>query len=235
MEFKGIKSILTDIEGTVTSISFVKDVLFPYSEKNLAKFLNDHHDDEQVREIIAETINLADQEIAVKMNDVDKAVMIMKSWIEADKKIKALKDLQGLIWENGYKQKDYYGHLYQDAYEKLKEWYEQGIPLYIYSSGSVYAQKLLFGHTEYGDLSSWFKGNFDTKIGHKREVDSYKKIQKEIGLESSAILFLSDIKEELSAAKAAGMQVCQLVRDDFCEVGDSFANLKSLTDIEFKH
>jgi enolase-phosphatase E1 len=134
-------------------------------------------------------------------------------WIDEDKKITPLKSLQGMIWEDGYKKNDFKGHMYEDAVRHLKQWQQAGIRLYVFSSGSMQAQKLLFAHTEHGDLTPLFSGYFDTTIGNKREPDSYRKIADAIGSPPGDILFLSDIREELDAARAAGMQVTWLVRD----------------------
>jgi enolase-phosphatase E1 len=140
-------------------------------------------------------------------------------WIDEDKKITPLKSLQGMIWEDGYKKGAFKGHMYEDAARRLKQWKQAGIRLYVFSSGSVQAQKLLFAHTEYGDLTPLFSGYFDTIIGNKREADSYRKIAAAIGAPPGDILFLSDIREELDAARAAGMQVTWLVRDGVPDPG----------------
>ena len=95
----------------------------------------------------------------------------------------------------------------------MRAWHDRGIRLYVYSTGSVYAQKLLFGYSEAGNLTPLFSGYYDTHIGAKREADAYHAIVADIGLPAGEILFLSDIVEELDAAHAAGMQAIQLVRD----------------------
>jgi enolase-phosphatase E1 len=119
-----------------------------------------------------------------------------------------------LIWEAGYQQGDFKGHIYPDAVENLKKWKAKGLDLYVYSSGSVQAQKLLFAHTDYGDLTPLFSGYFDTLIGGKKEPQSYSNIAKNIDIPPEHLLFLSDIKEELDAAKTAGYQTTWLVRED---------------------
>lgn len=121
--------------------------------------------------------------------------------------------MQGLIWRTGYESGAYQGHIYQDAYEELIKWHSAGIPIYIYSSGSITAQKLLFGYTPFGDLNYLFSGNFDTNIGGKKESDSYRKIAYNINLPAQNILFLSDIESELEAAREAGLQTAHLIRD----------------------
>ncbi len=206
------KAVLTDIEGTTSSISFVKDVLFPYSKKKLVEFLQKHSNDPQVQRILKE----------VREIQPGDPVETLLRWIEEDKKITPLKDLQGLIWEEGYRSGELKGHIYEDAYRKLKEWHEKGIPVYVYSSGSVKAQKLLFSHTQYGDITCLFSGYFDTKIGNKKETESYIKIAKEIGIEPKDILFLSDSPEEIMASAKAGMKVIRFAREGENEFIEDF-------------
>lgn len=233
-----IKAIVTDIEGTTSSISFVHEVLFPYAAKNLEKFIEENRSEPFIQKIIYEVLNFGSDGDNFELNacsspiselndkQIKQALELLQHWIRLDMKIKPLKDLQGLIWEAGYKNGDFKGHIYEDAYIKLKEWHDKKIPLYIYSSGSVHAQKLLFGHTEYGDLNYLFSGNFDTKIGGKKETKSYHKIIDLIAsdrtslrgngvteaIHANEILFLSDIEAELDAAAEAGMQTIQLIR-----------------------
>jgi enolase-phosphatase E1 len=124
-----------------------------------------------------------------------------------------LKAIQGVIWEEGYRRGDFRGHVYPDAAAALHRWHDAGVRLYVYSSGSIQAQKLLFGHSDQGDLTPLFSGYFDTTSGGKKEPDSYRRVAQAIGLPAGDILFLSDIEAELDAALEAGMQTCQLVRE----------------------
>ncbi|BBA34455.1 HAD superfamily hydrolase [Methylocaldum marinum] len=203
-----IRAILTDIEGTTSSISFVKDVLFPYSRERMMSFVAHHAADPDVAKLLHEARTLCGMELSTEAV----AEQLIR-WIDEDRKAPPLKALQGMIWEDGYRNGDYCGHIYEDAMRKLKEWKAQGIDLYVFSSGSVHAQKLLFGHTEYGDLTPLFSGYFDTRIGPKQEEASYRTIARQIGLPPASILFLSDIVGELDAAKSAGFLTCQLVRE----------------------
>jgi enolase-phosphatase E1 len=203
-----IKAIVTDIEGTTSSLSFVKEVLFPYARANLAEYVRGHKDEPQVKTLLDDTCKEAGAEL-----DTGESIAQLIRWLDEDKKVTPLKSLQGLIWEAGYRQGDFKGHVYPDAVENLKAWKAKGLALYIYSSGSVYAQKLLFAHTEYGDLTSLFSGYFDTHIGGKKEQESYCKIAGQLGIPADQLLFLSDIKEELDAAKAAGFKTIWLTRD----------------------
>ncbi len=203
-----IKAIITDIEGTTTSLSFVKDVLFPYARARIQHYVIEHWQDAALQEQIA-----AMEIITGDKLDAQRAGQLLVQWIDEDKKIAPLKALQGIIWEAGYRDGDYKGHVYDDAHEYLRRWHDQGIKLYIYSSGSVYAQKLLFGFSDFGDLTPLFSGYFDTAVGAKIEQNSYANILKTIDLPADQVLFLSDIGAELDAAAANGIQTCQLIRD----------------------
>lgn len=203
-----VKAILTDIEGTTSSISFVKDVLFPYAREHMAEFVAAHGDKPEVQELLEETCRMEGHAF-----DQDFAVRKFIQWINEDRKAPPLKAIQGLIWEYGYKNGDFTGHLYEDAYHGLKRWHELGLRLYVFSSGSVQAQKLLFGHTAWGDLTPWFSGHFDTRTGPKQESASYRAIAEQIGLLAEEILFLSDVEAELEAAREAGLPTQLLIRE----------------------
>lgn len=202
-----IRAVVTDIEGTTSSLSFVKDVLFPYARTRLADFIRAHRHEPAVRSELDAVRKL----VGGTLTDEDVTVQLLQ-WSDEDRKIAPLKALQGMIWEAGFRRRDFTGHVYPDAVEALKAWKASGLGLYIYSSGSVHAQKLLFAHTAWGDLTPLFDGFFDTTTGGKREPDSYRKIAGQIGWITTEIAFLSDVKEELDAAKAAGYVTWQLVR-----------------------
>ncbi len=201
--------ILTDIEGTTTSISFVVDVLFPYARAHIAEYIKLHANETNVREQLDEVIKLAGID-----NNLDLITQQLIQWIDEDKKITPLKALQGMIWKAGYESGDFKGHVYEDVKRNLVKWHNADLQLYVYSSGSVEAQKLIFGYSEAGDLTKLFSGYFDTRIGNKRDANSYKEIIAEIGVNADEILFLSDIEEELDAAKQTGINTLQLVRED---------------------
>jgi len=205
-----VRAILTDIEGTTSSISFVKDVLFPYAHRVLPDYVRAHAEVPAVRAQLEATW----QQAGLPAGDVDGAIAQLLQWIEQDVKATPLKALQGMVWEQGYRDGDFRAHMYPDAAAKLREWHAAGIPLYVYSSGSVQAQELFFGHSEAGNLLPLFRGHYDTTSGGKREADSYRRIAAAIGLPPADILFLSDIGEEIDAAKAAGMQAIHIVRPE---------------------
>jgi enolase-phosphatase E1 len=197
------KTILLDIEGTTSSISFVADELFPYARKHLAAYVATHS--EEVAPILADVPG-------------DDKVATLIQWIDEDRKATPLKTLQGLIWAQGYADGELSGHVYPDAPEALRRWQAMGIPVAIYSSGSIAAQKLIFGHSVAGDLTPLLSGYFDTTTGPKREADSYAKIAKALDLDPGDILFVTDIKQEADAAREAGVQAVLIAREGGGEV-----------------
>jgi len=202
------RAVVTDIEGTTSSIAFVKEVLFPYARQHMMDFIRRHHDDPEVAPHLNEVRAMLGGEA-----DLEAIGRQLLRWSDEDRKITPLKALQGLIWEAGYRSGAYQAHVYEDAVAALRRWHEQGLRLYVYSSGSVHAQKLFFAHTTAGDLTPLFSGYFDTTIGPKTAPASYQRIAGAIGLAAGEILFLSDVEAELAAARQAGMETCWLVRD----------------------
>jgi len=203
-----VRAIVTDIEGTTSSIRFVKDVLFPYARKRLPAFVETHGDRPEVRHWLHEAAKEAGFVEARRQEVVEQLLR----WIDEDRKSTALKALQGLIWQQGYEAGDYRAHVYPDVPARLRAWRGAGLRLYVYSSGSVPAQKLFFGYSEAGDLTPLFDGYFDTETGPKREPASYQRIAQAIGEPPRHLLFLSDVPEELDAAQAAGFRTAWLLR-----------------------
>lgn len=203
-----IQALLTDIEGTTSSIRFVRDTLFPYAAQAIPDYLRHHQNDPA----IAPLIQAAATEANLDGHTLEAVIAQLLAWIEGDRKSTALKAIQGFVWEQGYADGSYTGHLYPDAYQALHQWHRQGIPLYLYSSGSIQAQKLFFGHSDFGDLRPWWSGYFDTTTGPKTDPDSYQNIAATLAIAPEAILFLSDVPAELDAARTAGFQVCWLTR-----------------------
>lgn len=230
-----IKAILTDIEGTTSSISFVHDVLFPYAYEKMGDFLSQNWQDQAVQNAVKSVATLAN------LTDYTptQITSILQDWIKCDRKITPLKDLQGMIWETGYKNGDFCSHIYEDAYEKLTLWHQQNIPIYIYSSGSVQAQKLFFSHTNYGDLLYLFSGFFDTNIGSKKEEKSYLNIAKSINYLPKEIIFFSDVEAEVKSASNVGFKTVLVLRDEQQFKQDENSNfsphkiVKSFLDISF--
>jgi enolase-phosphatase E1 len=202
-----VDAVVLDIEGTTTSVAFATDVLYPYARERLPNYVRQHRDEPEVAAILDEA-----REAGGVFND-EAVVVRMCHWMERDQKVTPLKTLQGLIWEDGYRSGELVSHLYPDVAPAMRAWHARGLKLYIYSSGSVRAQRLIYGHTVVGDLTPLLSGYFDTHIGHKREVGSYRRIAEAIGTPPERILFLSDVREELDAAREAGWQTTWLVRE----------------------
>lgn len=196
-------AILTDIEGTTTAIAFVKETLFPFAAAELDAFLDARAQEAEVAAILAE--------VRAAAPDEDPRAALRR-WMAQDAKVTPLKTLQGLIWRAGYLDGRLKGHLWPDVAPCLRAWAGAGLRLAVYSSGSVAAQELLFGHSQAGDLKPLFVGFFDTRVGGKRDAASYAAIAAGLHLPAGEILFLSDVAEELDAAVAAGLRTCQLVR-----------------------
>lgn len=220
------KAIVTDIEGTTSSIAFVKDVLFPYAAKKLPDWLRQQRLDPAVQQQVASVA----EAIGKPASDLDAVTAQLLSWIEQDVKATPLKALQGMLWESGYESGDYRAHVYADAHELLQQWHAAGIPLYVYSSGSVHAQELFFRYSDYGDVRALFSGYFDTTTGPKTDSASYRKIASDIGLPAPDILFLSDAEPEIAAASSAGMQTVLITRREDSDLDSDAVSYTSARD-----
>lgn len=218
--------ILLDIEGTTSSISFVYDVLFEHAKEHVAAFLARHNADDDVLQLavgIAEAagVALSKDEIA---EDPERAALAAVDLMNRDIKDTSLKALQGMIWRAGFESGEIVAHVYDDVPPALVRWRDAGVDVRIYSSGSVEAQRLFFGHTAEGDLTSCLQGHYDTTTGHKREPTSYEKIAADIGVAPRQILFVSDVGEELDAARSAGMATALAVRPGNHPAGGKLAH-----------
>lgn len=199
---------LLDIEGTIADIAFVKYVLFPYARRALPGFIQAHADEPEVAAQLSAAADLA----GVSQDDREAIVEALVGWIDADRKATPLKTLQGMVWRAGYTHGDFTGHLYPDAFDWMKRAHEHGVPLSVYSSGSIAAQKLYFSHSDYGDILDWFDDFFDTTTGPKKESASYAAIAASMERSPDAVVFFSDVEAELDAAAEAGMKTVQIVR-----------------------
>jgi enolase-phosphatase E1 len=225
IELHGIRAVVTDIEGTTSSLAFVKDVLFPYARRALPDFVRGHQ--AQLTDIARDMAAI----VGKPRLDSREMIDLLLQWMDEDRKITPLKTLQGMVWKTGYESGELQSHLYEDAARGLRKWHADGLQLYVYSSGSVAAQKLLFAHTLYGDLLSLFSGYFDTTAGPKLESHSYQAITATLGCAARAIAFLSDHAGETQAAIDAGLQTVLLARER-TEVSPEFA--RSFDDIQLR-
>ena len=221
-----IQAIITDIEGTTSSLAFVKEVLFPYARDHIATYIRSHEKEPLVHRSLLEAAAISGTD-----STTEQLIQTFIQWIDEDKKITPLKTIQGLLWETGYREGHFKGHIYEDVVNNLKKWKSLGINIYVYSSGSVHAQKLLFGHTEYGDLNPVFTDYFDTHIGAKISADSYQKIAASIAVSPDNCLFLSDIKQELDAAHETGMHTLWLVRSGKLDPSAEHRQVATFNDI----
>ncbi|MGD0674489.1 MAG: acireductone synthase [Polyangiaceae bacterium] len=201
-------ALLTDIEGTTSSLSFVKDVLFPYARLHIPDYVKAHRGDPGLLSIFDE-LRASEQDPSL---DEAAIVALLCRFIDEDRKVTPLKTLQGYVWAEGYRTGAFHGHVYEDAVRRLRAWHAGGVRLYVFSSGSVSAQKALFAHTAHGDLSALFSGFFDTTTGAKRDAASYARIAAAIRLPPHDVAFLSDTVQELDAAREAGMVAIWLDR-----------------------
>jgi enolase-phosphatase E1 len=208
MEKQDVRAILLDIEGTTTPISFVHDVLFPYSRFHLESFLAQHAELPDVRS----DIELLRAEHATDVSEGKQPAPLVQPYlhwlIKQDRKSPALKSLQGKIWQQGYRDGSLRSSVFADVPVAMQRWRNEGINVSIFSSGSVLAQKLLFAHTESGDLTKLIDSYFDTGVGKKTDSASYREIATSLSLEPNQIQFISDVVKELDAAADAGMQTC---------------------------
>lgn len=207
-----VRGILLDIEGTTTPIAFVHDVLFTYARDHVREFLLANVDNEEVRADIA----LLGDEHADDVNNNHNPPPLIADYVEwliaLDRKSTGLKSLQGKIWRQGYQDGNLKSQVFADVAPAFERWHARGLSINIFSSGSVLAQKLLFAHTEAGDLTRFIDDYFDTNVGKKGEAESYRRIAEKMKLPAGEILFVSDVIDELNAAHDAGMQVLLSIR-----------------------
>ena len=238
VEVRGIRQVLLDIEGTTCPVSFVSGTLFPYAASNLERFLETRSADPQVREMVAEVAEAwrSDQDLEAQAlyKQTGGAVHSYLQWlIQHDRKLTPLKQLQGLIWEQGYNDGELEAPLFADVPAALQRWHAAGIKLAVYSSGSVIAQQLLYGHSTAGDLRPLFDMWFDTHIGPKQATSSYEAIVHELKALPEEVLFMSDSLAECQAAAAAGMQVLFSDREGNGQVESGpFERITSFQEVE---
>jgi enolase-phosphatase E1 len=238
------RAILLDVEGTTSSVRFVNEVLFNYARQMLDSYLRSHWDtDEQIaaREQIARDAGAESFATWSRGEPRQKARERLKIEVlrlmDRDAKTTGLKELQGLIWREGFEAGKLRAHIYPDVVPALRHWNESGIDVRIYSSGSVTAQRLFFGHTDIGDLTSFFKGHYDTTIGPKRSHESYTKIAADIGVAPKEILFLSDTVAELDSARAAGLDTALVARPENAPPAEGHAHpiIRDFGEVDVPH
>lgn len=217
--------VLLDIEGTIASQPYVTAVLYSFLRDNLPAYVAKHGDDPVVQKVLADTIELS--------GDNRDPVATLLGWLAEDRKAPPLKKIQGLVWVDGFQNGGLKGHIYADALAALTRWHEAGVPLFIFSSGSILSQTLFFEKNAAGDLRFLFSGHFDTDTGAKVETESYSRIAAAIGVAASRLLFFSDNPRELVAATAAGLPVVHVVRAEEGTAPDGrFPEIASFAEVE---
>lgn len=242
IRFNG-RVLLLDIEGTVSKLSFVHEVLFPYARERVGGFLAEHGSDAPVKAALEQmarddgAASFAEwcPEAASGRGAAEWVTRKVHAWMDVDAKLTGLKQLQGMVWEGGFRDGVLKSHLFEDVPPGLEACAGKGISNRIYSSGSAAAQKLFFRYSEFGDLSRWIDGFYDTTFGPKRSTDSYRAIAAESRVAAREILFLSDVPEELDAASAAGCQVGLMLRPGNRPVsGTTYPEIRSLAELELR-
>jgi enolase-phosphatase E1 len=214
---KGIGVVVLDIEGTTTPISFVYDVLFPYARQHLPAFLAAHGREAQVVQAYSLLTGEHASDVAKGESPPplgpDEALVPYLEWLmDRDSKSPGLKLIQGLLWKQGYEDGSLVSEIFPDVPPALERFDRMEMATAIYSSGSVLAQRLLFGHTRFGDLTGFIGHYFDTGVGPKRSPDSYHEIARRLDRSPAEILFVSDVVEELDAARVARFRTALCVR-----------------------
>lgn len=204
-----MSAILLDIEGTVSDKRFVTQKLFPFARERIAEFILQHQREPQVASALA----LMREKLGRKSASIEEIGHALERWIDEDRKEEPLKTLQELVRAQGYASGALVSHIYADVPPALERWKRAGKRIAIFSSGSIAAQKLLFSHTEMGDLTPYFSAYFDLSTGPKMEASSYVKIAKALDHASKDVRFYSDIVKEVEAALAAGMAAVLVERD----------------------
>lgn len=218
-----IRAVLLDIEGTTTPIDFVYKTLFPYARARIDEYLSANWSQQSVREDLTGLINQNADDVHRGLEppllaeradqvSVEAAAAYLRWLMDQDRKVTALKSLQGKIWEEGYRKGELKGEVFDDVPPAFKRWRDEERMICIYSSGSVLAQKLLFANTSAGDLTPLISGYYDTKSGPKKEAESYRRIAKECELKPAELIFVSDVTDELDAAATAGLRTVLCVR-----------------------
>lgn len=232
--------VLLDVEGTTSPINFVYETLFPYARKHVAHFLQEHQSDSEIVSLLSQLKDENKSDVAAGAPEMTGRALVQEStryllWVmDRNRKSTSLKTVQGLIWREGFARGEIQSEVFDDVPICFRRWQEKGLRIAIYSSGSILAQKLVFGHTKYGDLTSLIDAYFDTRVGSKKEAGSYKCIIEELKALPYDTVFVSDVTEELQAARATGLDTVLSVRPGNVVQGDAaeYRRIHSLCELE---
>lgn len=229
-EFTGVDHVVVDIEGTTSASAFVFDVLFPYAAERFPAWLDEHAGEAARDRIVAAVVS----EAGLADPSDETVVATLRTWVAEDRKATPLKELQGLIWQQGFADGELVSDFFPDALAALSQWHDAGLPISVYSSGSVLAQRNWYAHSPQGDLTDWIAGYYDTaNAGPKRESGSYRAIAEAIGVEPNRLLFCSDVVAELDAAREARWQVVRVRRpgEPHSVENSAYPEVAAMTDI----
>lgn len=230
VEFRDVDHVIVDIEGTTSASAFVFDVLFPYATERFPAWLDQHAGEADRERIVAEVVS----EAGLTDPSTDAVVTTLRAWVAEDRKATPLKELQGLIWEQGFSDGELVSDFFPDALVALRQWHDAGLPISVYSSGSVLAQRNWYAHSPQGDLTEWIAGYYDTaNAGPKRESASYRAIAEAVAIDPSRLLFCSDVVAELDAAREAGWQAVRVRRagEPHATEASTYPEVAEMTDI----
>lgn len=223
-----ISVIVVDIEGTTSSLAFVRETLFPYSREHLADWIAAHQQSPEVQQALVQARRLAQAPQA----GTGELVTRLREWIDRDVKAAPLKTLQGMMWQEAFRSGELSAHLYPDVRPALSDWTVRGARIYSYSSGSVTAQRTWFEHTPEGNLLGYFSGHFDLdSTGPKDAPASYAAIVAAVAVQPGQALFLSDTRAELDAARSAGLHTTGVRRDSAPPVGGGHAEVADFAEL----
>lgn len=234
--------VLLDIEGTTSPVDFVYRILFPFARKRMEEFLRTTSNEQSTLDACkqlardidrADLLEQIDSAIDQALPELTKEALAL---MDEDSKATGLKEIQGLIWKQGYTNGALRSQLFSDVPRALQRWTDDGLKVAIYSSGSSTAQEVFFHHTEFGDLTHYLVGFYDTTFGAKREPDSYKAIARHLEMNAERILFVSDVGAELQAARQSGMSTVLCIRAGYKqkEGDDQFAPVNSFDEMRVR-
>lgn len=243
---------MLDIEGTTTSLRFIKETLFPYIKRSLARYLRERWNTEEVIATLARLIRQEERDIRdgqsppkiwklTETSDLNKIIDSLVSnviWqMDSRRHNTALKQLQILVWVYGYENNELKGHVYEDVANNFRKWRSMGIRLFAYSTGMAVAQQLLFSNSTQGNLMNLVENYFDILVGPKTAPSSFRKISWFMNVTPTQLLFITDAPEEGRAAKEAGCQVVMIQRPENRRLPPSLINefpvVTSMNHIEF--
>lgn len=210
-------AIVTDLDGTTSSIRFVKDVLFVYAEQFLPDFIRQNRNERDV----ARPLRSLSEKTGIEVHDTEGLIEQMQQWLREEKPVTELQSLLGLVWEKGYSEGEFQSHVYADVPGCLRKWLDQDINLYVFAPSSEKAQRLFFRYSSQGDLRLLFAGYFDNRLGPRRRSDTYRRMAESVALDPGQMLFISDTEQELDAAAEAGFHTLRMVRREELDKGPS--------------